>query len=137
MATAPIFVGTPKNGKVQIVAADASANKTVVTVGTNGSKIISLNLQSDDTSARDVRVSIVNGGTTYPLGVVTVPIGAGASGTVPSVNALDLSKIPGLPIDTDGNPFVLLITGDTFVVNALTTVTAAKTITAIAIYGDF
>lgn len=137
MATQPVFVGTPKNGKVQIANADASNNKTVVTAGSNGSKVTALQLQSDDTSARDVRISIVNGGTTYPLGVVTVPIGAGNSGTVPSVDALNSAQMPGLPRDSDGNPCILLVSGDTFVVNALTTVTTAKLITATAIYGDF
>jgi hypothetical protein len=40
--------------------------------------------------------------------------------------------MPGLPLDSDGNPEILLVSGDTLTVEALTSVTAAKTITVIA-----
>jgi hypothetical protein len=142
MATTPnsvITAQTPKNGKVQIANGDASAQKTVYTGGANASKIVSLILQSTDTSARDVQVSITNGGTSYPIGTVTVPIGAGNSGSVPSVNALNNTQIPGLPLDSDGNPYILLASAsDTLTVSALTTVTSGKLITANAVAaGDF
>lgn len=137
MATAPVFVGTPKNGKVQIANADASAQKTVYTAGASGSKVVSLNLQSTDTSSRDVQVSITNGGTSYPLGTLTVPANSGNTGSVVSINALTPGFLAGLPVDADGNPYLLLVSGDTLTVSALTTVTAAKLITAVAMAGDF
>ena len=134
----PTFVKQPQNGKVQILPADASAQKTVYTAGASGSKVTSLNAVSTDTVARDVQVSITNAGTSYPIGTVTVPIGAGNSGTVASVNMLDITKLVGLALDSDGNPELLLISGDTLTVSALTTVTAAKAITIIAAaVGDF
>ena len=134
----PIFPQKPNCGVVQIANADAQAQKTVYTGGANGSKIIALIAQSTDTSARDVQVSITIGGTSYPLGTVTVPIGAGNSGSVPSVNLINLTQIPGLPIDSDGNPLIFLASAsDTITVSALTTVTAAKLITVTAIAADF
>jgi len=137
MATQPVFVGTPKNGKVQIANADASNQKTVVTAASGGSKVVSLNAVSTDTSARDVQVSITNGGTSYPIGTLAVPIGAGNTGTVISVNMLNPQYITGLPLDADGNQYILLVSGDTLTVAAQTTVTTAKLITVVAIYGDF
>lgn len=135
--TTPTLAKQPQNGKVQIANADAQTQKTVYTAGASGSKIVGLGFVSTDTSARDVQVSITNGGTSYPIGTITVPIGAGNSGTVPSVT-WNLQQFPNLPIDSDGNLFVILISGDTLTVSALTTVTTAKliTVTAVAV-GDF
>ncbi len=141
MAVTPnsvVTAQTPKNGRVQIANADAQAQKTVYTAGANGSKVTGLIAQSTDTSARDVQVSITNGGTSYPLGTVAVPIGAGNSGTVPSVNLINATQMPGIPVDSDGNPYLLLQSGDTLTVSALTTVTAAKLITVSVLdVGDF
>jgi hypothetical protein len=135
---AATFAKQPQNGKVQIANADAQNQKTVYTAGASGSKVTALIAQSTDTSARDVQVSITNGGTSYPLGTISVPIGAGNSGTVPSVNPLNSSQLPGIAVDSDGNPYLHLISGDTLTVSALSTVTAAKLITVTAAtVGDF
>lgn len=138
MATTPnsiVTPQTPKNGVVQILPADTTTQKTVFTAGSNGSKVTGLVLSSTDTSARDVAVSVTRSGTSYLLGTVTLPIGAGFSGAVPAVNGL---TFPGLPADSDGNPYLLLLSGDTLTVAALTTVTAAKVISAVVCAaGDF
>lgn len=136
--SAPEFAKQPQNGKVQILPADAQAQKTVYTAGASGSKVTSLMAVSTDTASRDLQISITNGGTSFPIGTVSVVIGAGNSGTVPSTNLLNNSQLPGLPLDSDGNPYIHLISGDTLTVSALTTVTAAKTITVTAVtVGDF
>ena len=134
----PTLLKQPQNGKVQIANADAQAQKVVYTAGASGSKVTSLIAVSTDTTARDVQVSITNGGVSYPLGTVSVPIGAGNSSSVPSVNLLDPGLLVGLAFDSDGNPEILLISGDTLTVSALSTVTTAKTITVTApAVGDF
>lgn len=120
-------------GHVQIANADAQTQKTVYTAGANGSIIRGLILQSTDTSGRDVQISITNGGTSYPIGTVTVPAGAGNAGTTPSVNGLNSTQLPGLPVDSNGNPVLALVSGDTLTVSALSTVTSGKLITVSAI----
>jgi hypothetical protein len=136
--SAPTLLRQPQNGKVQIANADAQAQKVVVTAGASGSKVNALMAVSTDTVARDLQISITNGGVSYPLGAVTVPIGAGNSGAVPPVNLLDPTKLVGLAIDSDGTPYILLVFGDTLTVSALTSVTAAKLITVTApAAGDF
>jgi hypothetical protein len=141
MATTPnsiVTVQTPKNGKVQIANGDAQTQKTVYTGGANGSKLVGLIFSSTDTSARDVQISITNGGTSYVLGTVTVPIGAGNSGSVPSVNGFNSTQLPGLAVDSDGNPFIFLLSAsDTLTVSALTTVTSGKLISVNVMGGDF
>ncbi len=133
----PTLVKQPQNGKVQIANADAQNQKTVYTAGASGSKVAALIAVSTDTSARDVQVSITNG-SSFPLGTVSVPAGAGNSSSVTSVNLLDPTRLVGLSYDSDGNPFIFLISGDTLTVSALSTVTSGKTITVTApAVGDF
>jgi hypothetical protein len=132
------YIKQPQNGKVQIANADGQNQKTVYTAGASGSKVSSLIAVSTDTSARDVQISITNGGTSFPLGTVTVALGSGNSGTANSVNLLDPTKLVGVALDADGNPYILLVSGDTLTVSALTTVTSGKLITVIAASaGDF
>jgi hypothetical protein len=132
------LIRQPQNGKVQIANADAQAQKTVYTAGASGSKVSSLIATSSDTSARDVQISITNGGTSYPLGTVSVVAGAGNSSGTASVNLLDPTRLIGLAYDSDGNPFIHLISGDTLTVSALTSVTSGKLVTVTAAtVGDF
>ena len=133
----PTFAKQPTNGHVQILPADASAQKTLYTAGANGSKIIGVIIGSTDTSARDIQLSIVNTALTYVLGTKTVAINAGSVAGTPAVNLLDPAVIPGMPVDNDGNPFLFLISGDTLVINSLTTVTTAKLIAGHCIAEDF
>lgn len=138
VTSTPVFPQTPNNGKVQIANADAQSQKTVYTGGSNGSKIVSLIAQSTDTSSRDIQISMTNGGTSYPLGTVTVGAGAGNSGATAGVSLLNITQIPGLPLDSDGNPFIFLASSsDVLTVEALTTVTSGKLVTVTAIAADF
>ena len=134
----PVFVQTPKNGNVQILPADASNLKTIYTGGANGSKIIGLYVTSSDTSARDVQFGITVGGVFYPLYTSTIAITAGQVAATPSVNLLDPSKAVGLPVDSDGNPFIFLASASyTLQIKSLTTVTAAKEIDISCFAADF
>jgi hypothetical protein len=137
MALKPFFFDVPKVSNQTIVNADASGLKTLVTGAAQGSKVSGVMLSSDDTVARDVQVGVTqNGGSFFPLGTVVVPIQAGTIAATSSVKALDTAKIPGLPIDSDGNPYIFLETGDTLQIKSLTTMTATKSIFATAIHGD-
>ena len=132
------LIRQPQNGKVQIANADGQNQKTVYAAGANGSKVTALIATSSDTSARDVQISITNGGTSYPLGTISVPIGAGNSSAAVSVNLLNSTALPGIAIDSDGNPYIHLVSGDTLTVSALSTVTSGKLITVTAAtVGDF
>lgn len=134
----PTLIKQPQNGKVQIANADASNQKTVYTAGANGSKVSSLIAASTDPAAHDVQISITNGGTAFPLGTISVAAGAGNSSGVTSANMLDPTRLVGLAYDSDGNPFIHLVSGDSLTVSALSTVNSGKVITIVApTVGDF
>jgi len=136
-----VFPQTPKRGMVQVANADGTTKKTVVTAGANGSKIVAVTAASDDTGNRTFNIYVTRSGTSYLLGTVTIPTLAGTDGSAPGIDILGggtTNQIPGLPVDNDGQRYILLESGDTLQA-ALTTgaVTAAKTVHLSAVYADF
>lgn len=137
MAADPAFAATPKRGKQQIANADASTFKSLLSAGSSGTKVFGITLQSTDTSARVVQISLYDGTTDFLIGSVTVAAGAGNDGLTPSQPGFDPSLLASLPKDNDGNPYVLLQSGDSIRISSTTTVTSGKTINATAQAADF
>lgn len=134
----PVIAQVPKNSKVQILPADASGLKTIWTGGANGTKITAIIATSNDTATRDVQIGITTAAVFFPLATITLAINAGQVAGTPAVNLLDPAIMKGLPIDSDGNPYLFLSgAGDTLQIKSLTTVTAAKEIDVTAIGADF
>lgn len=133
----PTFPKQPVNSKIQITNATNLANVTIATPGASGSKLIGIIATSTDSSSRDVAVKITNGGTDFILGTKAVPANAGFAAGTPAVNLLDPAVIVGMPIDSDGNPFLYLMSGDTLTAATLVQLTAAKVINLTAIYSEF
>ena len=148
----PVFVQFPNNGKAQIIngsgfyviAADgASVTNTVLLYTcetTNGaaSKIVSITASSNDTVARDVTVFLINASKAYPITTVTLPINAGTSAATAPVALMTPITMPGYPLDSDGNPYLTCVTGDTIRVGVPTAVvTATKVISVIAVAADY
>lgn len=131
----PTLPKQPRKGLIQILPADTTTQKTVITAGANGNKVVNLTASSTDTAAHDIQVAIVRSATTYILATTTVPITAGFVAGTPPVDLLAL--IPNLPRDQDGQPYLFLESGDTLVVSALVTVTAAKIISVHSDHAEF
>ncbi len=131
----PVFVQNPKLGKTSILPADTTTLKTVVTAGTNGSKVSAIIASSTDTGTRIVQLYLTRSATDFLIGSTIVAIGAGTDGAANTSNLL--TSIPGLPVDNDGQPYLFLENGDTLRAKVTVTVTAAKEIDVFAIYGDF
>jgi hypothetical protein len=136
--TSPIFIKNRKVAVVTIVPADTTTLKTLMTAGSEGSRLLAINVVTDDTAANVVGmyVQVAGAGTNYPLGVKSVALRSGDPTNVsalPSVNLLDLAAVAGL--DPDGS--LGLGAGDVVKVGVQATVTAAKTVTCMAIYGDY
>lgn len=131
--TSPIFVKNASAAAVTIVNADTTTKKTLVTAdATNGSRVLSVNAASDDTAAVNLDLWITISAVDYKLGVKQVPIGAGHT-TVAAASVLDPAMIPSL--QADGS--LLLGPGHVLKVSAQAAVTAGKTVTLIAQYGDY
>lgn len=106
----PTFSKTPNNGVTQITTGTgANGVVTVYSGGANGSKIPGfLAAGIGTTSAFDVQWGTSSGGSFYVYGTVSIPAGAGSSDSIPSVNILSTTSLPGLTVDSDGNPFLIL-----------------------------
>ncbi|MBZ0106150.1 MAG: hypothetical protein K8H84_11020 [Sulfuricella denitrificans] len=133
--TTPIFANVIKNPAAQILPADASAYKTLMTGGANGSRLDNLIATSNDTSARVLSFAINDGALDHPIGEVSIPATAGNDGaaSVKGVSVLNSTNFPGLK--EDGSLYLQ----STFIlkVKSLTTVTAAKQIDLVGFGGDF
>lgn len=106
----PTFVKTPNLGATQITTGTGSSVAvTVYTGAANGSKIPGLIAAGiGTTGAFDVQWGTSSGGTLYIYGTVSVPAGAGSTSGIASVNLMGLANVPGLTLDSDGNPFIFL-----------------------------
>jgi hypothetical protein len=131
---------TPTRGIVQFLQGTDSAGtyKTLYTAGTNGSKCNALWLTTDDgTATHVVTVQLTNGGVRYGgLAVLTV-LSAGFANGVPALNLLAPTLWPGLPLDSDGNPYIQLASGDTLQATFATALTASTRISLVASCGDY
>jgi hypothetical protein len=135
-----VTMQTPTRGIVQFLQGTDSAGtyKTVYTAGTNGSKCNALWLTTDDgTATHVVTVQLTNGGVRYGgLAVLTV-LSAGFANGVPALNLLAPTLWPGLPLDSDGNPYIQLASGDTLQATFATALTASTRISLVASCGDY
>lgn len=133
-----MYIQTIQNWSVQILPADTTSNKTIITAGAQGSRVESLIVSSTDTAGRDVQIGVTRSATNYIIGTVAIPINAGNTNAVPNVNLFaNTGQIIGLALDSNGNPYLDLKASDVLYIAALTTVTTAKVISAIAYGGDF
>lgn len=138
MTSTPTLPQTPQLYLAQILNATGTAQVTVATGGTNGSKLVGLMASSTDTSAQTVQFSLVRGGITATLGTVAIPANSGTVAGTPAVN-LWSALASMLPPDSDGNPFSFLGSASDSLVANLTTgsVTSGKAINLIGVGANF
>ena len=137
MTATPVFPQTIKTNVAQILPADTTTLKTLITAPANGVRVDSILISSTDTSARDLQLVVTISSVDYVLGTLQIPANAGFTNAVPTVGAFQHSQLVGLNTDVNGNKFLFLASGATLKVKALTTVTAAKAISVIAQCGEF
>lgn len=115
----PKFPQSVAVGTTTLVNGDGTSLKLLYTAGASGAVIDAIMVTTDDTAARDIQLWA--GGVL--IGTVSVPIGAGSSGTVPAVDLLSLISMPGLTAER----VLILAAAATLQVKMVTAVTAAKT----------
>lgn len=138
------FVRQPNGGLVQITTGTGSSGLVTIYTGgsSNGSKVVGLVTTATTTSAFDVQFGITNNSSTfYLLGTVSVTAGSGSSNATPTTALLNSGAVPGLTVDSDGNPFIFL-RSSLDVLQAKTpatssTWTTGNVINLIATVGDF
>ena len=131
--TSPIFPLVVQTSAATITNADGTAEKTLVTAGANGSRIDAVSITSTDTAAVMLTVLVHDGTTSYAVGEIAVPAGAGTNGSALAVKGLSLAFLPWL--DASGSLF--LRTGWSLRVAAKAAITSTKTVTLVAFSGDY
>ena len=131
--TAPIFSLVVQTSAATITNADGTGEKTLVTAGANGTRIDVVSITSTDTAAVMLKVLVHDGTTSYAVGEIAVPAGAGTNGSALAVKGLSLAFLPWL--DASGSLF--LRTGWSLRVAAKAAITSTKTVTLVAFSGDY
>jgi hypothetical protein len=137
MTATPVFPQTIKNYAAQILPADASTVKTLVTGATNGTKVEALTVASTDTTARDFQLVMTISAVVYVLATLSIPANAGNSNSVPAIDVLRHTNWPGLACDSNGNKILYVASGAVLGIKMLTTVTTAKEVDVLAVGGDY
>jgi hypothetical protein len=136
-----VTIQTPNIAVVQFLQGTdvAGTYKTLYTGGANGSKIVSLVANTNDPSAAHlVTCQIKTGGVSYGGTAVNVPVNSGFATGVPSVNLMSGANWTGLPVDSDGNPFIYLPSSSyTLVCTFATALTSTDVLNVQAVVGDF
>lgn len=125
----------------------AGVYKSIKVGGANGSKIIGIFVTSNDavlTHLVTVQVSTSASAHCSPQSncgggtAVTIPISSGFASAAGAVNMMLAANWPGLPIDSDGNPF-LFLTGSSQTLEATyaTTPTTSDQLAITVISADF
>jgi hypothetical protein len=133
----PVFPQAAKTTPQSFVNADGTGKKTVVTAGTNGSRVIALTATSTDTVQRIAQVWLTRAAVSFLLTSVAIPIASGSDGTTPNVDLLSTVLWPGIPFDVDPGNFLYLESGDTLQVSMTVAVTAAKEIDIVSMFKNY
>lgn len=127
MTATPVLPQTIRQIAVTIVPADTTALKTLIVAGSNGTRVTSLACMTDETANKDITLYYTISATDYKLTVMQIPLGAGNTNSVPSIDVLRNQQLVGVPYDFAGAKFIDLASGTTLKVAANATLTAAKT----------
>lgn len=137
MTATPIFPQTIKTNVAQILPADTTTLKTLVTPPANGIRIDNILVSSTDSSAKDLQFVLSVSGTDYVVGTLSIPANSGFTNSVPLVSVFAHSQFIGLNTDLNGNKNLHLASGAVLKVKSLTTVTTAKAISIVAQCGEY
>ncbi len=140
LTTTPVFVQTPKLALVQFLQGtdNAGTYKTLYTGGSNGSKVIGMWENNNDPSATHlVTIQLVRSSVLYGGIAITTALNDGYANATPAKNLMSPSVWPGLPVDSDGNPYLLLQSGDLIQATFATAITSSDVINIAAIIADF
>jgi len=133
----PIYPQLHTTPSVQILPADTTTLKTLLTAGANGSLINRIWVTSTDTAAKDLQFYVTISAVDYLIGTLSIPANSGNTNALPQVGVFESTQFPAMFIDNNGNKIMRLASGAVLKVKALTTVTSAKIINVVCQAGDF
>ena len=137
MATAPTFIANGFMTVGTVSNATGVGFVSVLTGNTNGSKVVSLMATNTDGAAKTVMVQVNKAGSNTYLFSANVAAASGFDGVTPAVNLLSSTYAPGLPVDNDGQPYLLVNVGDIIQVGVKVSVGTGNVVTVTAQGGNF
>ena len=134
-----ITAQTPNRGLLQFTnSSTAGTYATLYTAGANGSICKAIWADNSDGSATHlITVQLVNGGTKYGGTASTSVSNAGFANATPPQSLFSTAIWPGLPLDQNGNPYLILVSGDTLQATFATAITASTQLDLHAVCSDF
>jgi hypothetical protein len=139
-ATTPNSIVTPQTPNLGLVqfSANPGTYLTLYTAGSNGSKCVAVYETNTDASVTHlINVVVTRSSTKYNIVAVTTAVNDGNANGTPAKQLLSQSLVPGTPLDSDGNPFIILNSGDTLQATYATALTATDVISLVAVCEDF
>jgi hypothetical protein len=139
MAVTPNSIILPQKPRCFIGAinnADGTNYKAMITAGPNGSKIVSILIASYAT-ANTIRIVLLGRAVAYYFAVLNVPANSGLATGIPVIDAMHPSIMPALPVDSDGQRYLHLQSGDALYMGAFNAVAVNTAIESIAFGGDY
>jgi hypothetical protein len=125
MASNPNYPNTLSCVATRLQNSDGTSFVQLVAGDTDGTKIESIAVTSDDSSDRVLQLCVSVGAVDYPIGEITIPDGAGTNGIDKAVNLLNTTDLPWLR--SDGvNQYLYLVNGMTLKAKSKTAITAAR-----------
>lgn len=138
LSNQPVFPQKPKLVVCQFLQGTdvAGTYKTVATGGGDGTIIRSMTAVCNDAaSAHLVTLALVRAAVNYGGFSLNVPLSAGYTAAAPAVNIF--STWPGLPLDSDGNPYIILQSGDLLQATFATALAAASVLNLFGMGADY
>lgn len=135
--TSLYITDTIKTPGVSFANADGTAYKTLYTAAADDAVVKSIMVTSTDGTARNLKVAMNDGTTDRIIGTVNIPITAGTTGAIASVDLLSGSLLPGLPLDQQGKRILPMQATHILKIAPLVAVTAAATIDVVAVVEEY
>lgn len=119
------------------LAADSTNLKVIYTAGVNDSVVKSIMINSDDTVTKLVDLYANTGTADIVLGGVLVAANSGTNGIAATVDLLNSSMFPGLPIDATGKRVLPLQANTVLKANLSSAMSAGKVLTVVTLAEDY
>jgi hypothetical protein len=131
------FTQNIKLSGAKILPADTTTLKTLFTAGANDTIVKAINVQSTDTVARVVQLTVNDGVNDFLIGAVNIPLRSGDTGAVAAIDLLGGTLLPSLPYDANGKRIIPLPAGYVLKVNSQVAVSATREITVVCMAEDY
>jgi len=133
MAAQPMFPGLIQTHVISISDLDGTTLKTLVSGGTNGTRIDTISATSTDTVDATLALYHSDGTTDFLIGTITIPANSGNDGNTPSFSVLNDTDLPFLRSDLAH----YVQAGHSLKVGVTVALSASTKIDLVAICGDY